>query len=63
MLYKFRFEHKPGKYRLVPEEERYFGKKMKNVKLSISESKLPSKLHPYVQDVIAELVNLLFLIV
>ena len=41
---------------MVPEEERYFGKEVDDVKLSLPESKLPSQLHPYLQDVMAELV-------
>ena len=43
---------------MVPEEERYFGKEVSDMKLSLPKSNLPSKLHPYLQDVIAELVSM-----
>jgi len=56
-LSALRFEHKPGKYRLVPEEERYFGKQVKDVKLFLQKSSHHSEMHPYVQDMMAELVS------
>jgi len=38
-------------------EDRYFGKELPDMKLDLPSSYLPSKLHPYVQDLIKELVR------
>lgn len=53
----YRFDNKPGKYRLVQAEKTKRSKKLKKLKFEL-ESKVPSKLPTYVQDLMREVVRL-----